>query len=317
MNHDTMLFDFLCTLIDIQIKKYVSLASIGVGPDARLNAQLVCDEVNELLEFANQLLKQMEINTTTAPIDRAYYIPIFNQVKFYVEQEHVRAYAGWLLDENNIHTPVMHRVKEQLEQLHQIAKIAKIGSSVASKPVTAIQKKCEYDSCAIAFYILDLAKKIKATPKMELDKKIPTHAQIILRRNATTRYCNVEFAQDIETLHTQHNIFLTHSDLEKSSSRLTKELAKSQEIIHRKQWNTILNRYKNLYPTAKLFAPEHDWYKVSANSSSKNKSSVTSSNLRLFRGAVILGGVFIYMLLSYFTQTQENSLELEPKNNLS
>lgn len=54
------LFEFLCKLVDIQIKKYVSLAQFGVGPDARLNAKLVFDEVNELLGFAEQLLSDLE-----------------------------------------------------------------------------------------------------------------------------------------------------------------------------------------------------------------------------------------------------------------
>ena len=106
-----------------------------------------------------------------------------------LNKRHARAYAGWLLDANNIHSPVLERVEEQLEQLKQIAQFAGIDCSSASKPITEIQKQCEYDSCAIAFYILDLAKSIKENPEMELDSNIPKHAQVVLKRNATTRYC--------------------------------------------------------------------------------------------------------------------------------
>jgi hypothetical protein len=310
MNQHTELFDFLCNLIDIQIKKYVSLATFGVGPDARLNAKLVCDEVNELLKFGEQLLT--EIKRQTLPIANAHFINIFNQVKFYVEQEYIRAHAGWLLDENNIHTPVMGRVTEQLEQLNEIAKLAEIDSSTASKPVTVVQKQCKYDSCAIAFHILDLAKKIKYNPEMEVDTNIPLHARIILKRNATTRYCKEEFARPIDDLHEQYNAFLIHSDLAKSCSLLSKEVAKSHERGHRNEWNNLLNRYMNIHPTSKLFSPDHEWYKISSNSSSqvKSKSIFSSGNLMLFSGVVVVGGLFIYMLMSYFTQLQdEDSLK--------
>ena len=85
------LFEFLCQLIDIQIKKYVSLATVGVGPDARLNAKLVCDEVSELLEFAEL------ITDTKRTLHEEYpelLHVLFNQVKFYVEQETCKSLCG-------------------------------------------------------------------------------------------------------------------------------------------------------------------------------------------------------------------------------
>ena len=188
MKNQKELFEFLSQLIDIQIKKYVTLATEGVVSDSRINAKLVFAEINELLGFAERLITDMENPLEGRFDDRQHFSNLFNQVKFYLEQEHARAYAGWLLDENNS----TEEVEKQLARLKQIGESAKINCSSESLPVTPIQKQCEYDSAQIAFQIFDFAKKIKEDPDMELDSTIPKQAQIRLRHNAKTRYCEEE-----------------------------------------------------------------------------------------------------------------------------
>lgn len=124
--------------------------------------------MSELLELSEQLANELNINQDFAPKDNPNFSPIFEQIKFYVEQEHARAYAGWLLDENNIHTPVMSRVNEQLSELKNIGQLAQLDSTQPSKPVTNTQKQCEHDSHTIAFYILDLVKQLQNDEHVEL-----------------------------------------------------------------------------------------------------------------------------------------------------
>lgn len=309
MNSQKKLFEFLCTLINIQIKKYVALATVGIGPDARLNAKLVFNEVNELLELAQCILKDIEEQKLFHHIVFQSY---FNQVKFYIEQEYTRAYAGWLLDANNIHTPVMDRVQEQLIQIKKIGQAANIDYFSVSEAVTEVQKQCEYDSCAIAFYILDLAKKIKENRDIEPDSNIPQHARTILKRNATTRYCLEEIAKPIDDLHKKYTDFLSHSDFKKSTSLLSKEDAKLYEVQHKEQWQKLFDRYQLIEPSSKLFSPDHEWDKISSNITRQKKSESihASRNPLFFGGIVAAGAVAIYMLISYFMhQVNENSLE--------
>lgn len=303
------LFEFLCKLTDIQIKKYVGLATYGVGPDARLNASLVLDEVNELLALADSLLNNFNKDSQCTT---DFFPNIFNQVKFFIEQEHLRAYAGWLLDENNIHSTSIKRLDEQLEELKEIAQLAKIDYSKASKPSTSIQKQCEYDSWNIALYILDIAIKVKANPEMDFEDKIPSHAQKILRRNATTRYCDEKFLQPITELHKQCVEFLNSSELKQSNAELQKDEAKKNEIIHREQFNKLLERYKQIEPSSELFSSKQEWYKIGTTSLSKTKSNSISSNIGLFGGVILIGGVLMCMLISYFNQFQ-NEHTLKPR----
>lgn len=305
MSHRTELFEFLCTLIDIQIKKYVSLATFGVGPDARLNAKLVFNEVNELLEFADRLQTELQTNLK----DNTEFIKIFNQVKFYIDQEYVRAYAGWLLSENNIHSTVKERVSEQLDKLKNTAQLINLDISAPLKPETETQKQCEHDSCAIAFRILELAQKIRSNPQMELDNKIPDHAKKVLRVNATTRYVN--YADDIDRLHKKYDEFLQDSDLGKSSSTLLGEDAKNHQEKHLQRLDNLLKAYKNINAKSVLFSSEYEWYKVGSNEQSKSsaKSLLSNSNI-LFTSVVVVGGLLIYMLTRYFNQlADEQSLQ--------
>lgn len=304
------LFEFLCKLVDIQIKKYVSLAQFGVGPDARLNAKLVFDEVNELLGFAEQLLSDLEKQSKNKSItsDTQCFAPLFNQIKFYIEQEHARAYAGWLLSENNIHTEVKERVEEQLTELKRIGQLAGIDCSTLSEPKTEIQKQCEYDSIAIAFYILDIAKKIKENPGMELPGNIPQHARIILRHNAETRYCSEEIASALQSLHKKYSDFLRQSELQKSSNVLSKEDAEFHQKNHRAKWLDMFQRYAIIAPSSPLLSSEHEWYKVALLTKKKPESN---SSCKLFGGIIATSALAIYMLMSYFSQL-DNEHVLSP-----
>ncbi|KTD74326.1 hypothetical protein [Legionella tucsonensis] len=308
MKSQKELFEFLCELIDIQIKKYVSLAKFGVGPDARLNAKLVFEEVNELLTFAEKLIEDLE-NPQQVCADPEYFNALFYQTKFYIEQEYVRAYAGWLLSENNIHSGVKGRVEEQLNQLKQIGQSAQIDCSIPSKPLTDVQKQCEHDSSAIAFRILDLAKNIKENPEMELPSNIPLHARIILKQNATTRYCIEDFAKPIEELHKKYDDFLQQSTLEKSNNVLLKEDAELHQKTHKEKWDNLFKRYERIEPSSQLFSPNYEWHKVALPEKKKPEASYWSRELTLFGGIVLTGAVAIYMLTSYFMQLDdENSL---------
>ncbi|WP_454782039.1 hypothetical protein [Legionella sp. WA2022007384] len=312
MNSQKELFEFLCKLIDIQIKKYVALPKIGIGPDARLNGQLVFQEVNELLDFAGQLMDEMEHASGDKPLSSELFSSIFEQVKFYLEQEHLRGYAGWLLDENNIHTPLMARVNEQIKQLKEIAVSANIPYSSSSKPVTETQKQTEYDSVAIAFYILDLAIKLAKNPSLELEEASLKHALPILKRNATTRYCKEEFAQPIRELHQKCSGFLQESESLKSNTQLNKVDAQIYEKKHKEQWLNLLNRYQKIEPNSILFSPEHEWYKIGKLSAEKAqlKSVSSGQNLSFFRGAALVGMVVVCMLLTYLMkQNEENTLD--------
>ncbi|AWN75175.1 hypothetical protein LEAN103870_16895 [Legionella anisa] len=306
MKNQKELFEFLCELIDIQIKKYVALPKIGIGPDARLNGQLVFQEVNELLGFAEQLIKELE-NPQQGYADPEHFTTLFNQIKFYLEQEHLRGYAGWLLDENNIHTPLMSRVNEQIKKLKEIAHSANIVYSPESKPVTETQRQTEYDSVAIAFYILDLALKIAENPSIKLEDKSLGHALPILKRNATTRYNKEEFAQPIRELHKKCSDFLTQSESQKGDTLLDKANAEIYERKHREQWSNLLKRYQKIEPDSKLFASEHEWYKIGklTEETAKPKSAYSSQNLTLFSG-VALGVLVVCMLISYFLKQQNN-----------
>ncbi|ASQ46164.1 hypothetical protein [Legionella clemsonensis] len=319
MNKNKLLFEFLAELIDVEIKKYVSLASRGIGPDARLNAALVYDEVNELLFFGKRLLDEIQANKDADQIDDSVFYNLFDQVKFYIEQEHLRAYAGKLLDENNIHTTVDTRTSKQLEVLAEIAAYAEVDLSIRSKPVTEIQKQCQFDSAKIIKCILTLAKKVRENPHMEFDEKIPPHAQAILRRNAATRYHQV--AKEIDELYQKCELVLKDSPLEACVSLLTKEEAWAHSAKHQGQLNILLERYKSLEPGSRLFSPTHTWLEVAAISSKAEgyqphkqiaaAKSLFSSRHVLF-GGVIIASSCVLALLSYFsTQLEENYPSLQ------
>ncbi len=299
MCKNTELFEFLSELIDIQIKKYVKLATRGVGPDARLNASLVYDEVNELLGMQKTLLTLIEGGDNLG-----IFMSVFEQIKFYVEQEWLRGYAGWLLDDNNIHDTVDKRTKKQLEQLENIANLANIEFTQKSDPVSEIQKQCQHDSNEIAYRILDLARNIRADSTMQINDKIPKHAQSILRKNATTRY--MEFALYIDNLYEECENFLKNSPLEKRCSLLTKQMARENELSHFMQWHELLRHYQQLHPNSRLFSEDHKWEEVG---SLAETTVFTKQNLRFLGGLFLTGGMLVHWLLPYFMQQDSNSMQ--------
>jgi hypothetical protein len=305
MSKYTELFELLSELIDVQIKKYVKLATIGVGPDARLNAALVYEEVNELLESAFLLLHPLEKEHN----DETIFLSAFSLVKFYLEQESFRAGAGWLLDSNNIHDTVDERTKTQLAQLKQIGELAEIADfSIRAKPNTQVQNQCEHDSFEIAHRILTLARNIRTTPTMELDEKIPTHAQEILRKNASTRY--LQYQEEIDQQYQKCEFYLNNSTLEKRTSVLTKEEALSYQKTHGFQLSSLLERYKTIQPNSRLFSSTHKSYTV-ATPDQKKSSNYSIPKLSFFFCAATLGtGILIQYLLPYLTNFgQENRNE--------
>ena len=301
MTQHTKLFDFLSKLIDVQIRKYVKLAAIGIGPDALLNAALVHDEVEELIELSRRLLEEIQSNARSEKPTNTAFLNAFYQIKFYIEQEQARASAGLLLDKNNIHATVDNRTSEQLEQIKEIAAAAQIDCTEKSKPMTKIQEQCQHDSCQIAFFILKLARDIRDNPNMEFDKKIPPHAQEILRKNANTRYRDL--AQEIDELYQEHELFLQNSNLKKRSSELTEESAKTSAVKHTQTLQELLERYKKIEPNS---SEEHQWYKVAV---TPKKAPITSSasthNLTFFGGLAFAGagaGILLWALLPYLTK---------------
>jgi hypothetical protein len=312
MTHHTRLFEFLSDLIEVQIKKYTALAKQGVGPDSRLNAALVYNEVNELLGFAEELLQALDASQEDDS-KRSSLISIFNQIKFYVEQEHLRAEAGWLLDANNIHEGVANRAKKQLEQLKEIAASASIDFSSVSEPTTAIQRQCQHDSNNIAFFILALARDLRSNPNLELDK-IPLHAQGILRKHASSRY--QQFAAEIDNLYEKCSCFLQKSTIKEFHSSLGKEDAISNAKLHRDSLKELLNRYQKIEPNSALFASDNKEYKIEtappqsaagilSNGSALTKSIFTRRNL-LLNGIIFTGGVLVGLLFPYFMEPQED-----------
>jgi hypothetical protein len=173
-----------------------------------------------------------------------------------------------------------------------------------SKPKTQIQEQCQHDSCQIAFFILKLARDIRDNPNMEFDKKIPPHAQEILRKNANTRYRDL--AQEIDGLYQEHELFLQNSDLKKRSSKLTEESAKTYAVKHTQTLQELLERYKKIEPNSPLFSEEHQWDKVAVTS---KKAPITASasthNLTFFGGLAFAGagaGILLWALLPYLTK---------------
>lgn len=315
MSKQNELFDFLAELIAVQIKKYVELATRGVGPDARLNAALVYDEVDELLEMAELLLEEITFNDNSPEEQKdIVFTSVFGQIKFYLEQESLRGYAGWLLDANNIHTGVYTRTQKQLQDLFKIANIASAEAIPLSEPTTDIQQQCKHDSNGIALRILALAIDIKNNPNMELDAKVPSHAQTLLRKNATTRY--VTYETKINALHSECKNFINISTMQERSSTLKSTKAKENEQIHNSKLALLLNRYQKLEPTSSLFSTDHEWFKIpefkSNSRSAEQSASYFSRRNFIFIGGIVLTGVcLITQLLPYFMQQEEEGASLK------
>lgn len=237
MQHAHLLFGFIQKLIAIQIKKYVDLTEIGIGPDASINASLVHDQVEDLLCLSQQLLDRIEMaRKESKNVD---ITDLFNQMRFYLEQEFTRGKAGYLLDQNQIHSGEMDRLNDQLTFVKSFASQHRISIIEPTKPTNQMQERCLHDSHAIAAFILNLAIQVKSDPEMEFSHAVPAHAIKILRKHGKQggRYHQPEIYEEIERMFNVSNDFLATSTLEKRTDKLCKEEAKLEKIRH----ETILN----------------------------------------------------------------------------
>ncbi|ARB93562.1 hypothetical protein [Legionella longbeachae] len=326
MKNQKELFEFLSQLIDIQIKKYITLTTEKVVQDARYNTKLVFAEINELLGFAEQLVTDMENPSASKLNDSKHFGALLNQVKFYLEQEHTRAYAGWILDEKNSTS----EIEKQLIQLHKIGKSAGIDCSSASIAVTETQKLCEYDSAQIAFQVFDLVKKIKENPDMDLDNSIPKQAQIRLKHNAKTRYSEKEFAESIDGIHLKFLEFFEQSALDNNPGTISKEEAGIHEEKHRNQWESLLQRYQAITNPSKPSLVEKEEIQSPVRTSDEHQITIPPKEKKIkipdspdgkkpepnsylknsifYSGLAFAGAVAVYMLMTYFTKGSKSDL---------
>lgn len=301
MSQYTRLFEFLSDLIDIQIKKYVDLAKRKVGEDAIISAALIHEEVNELLGFAEKLLTAIETNSKSDAMDSTTFDSVFEQVKFYVEQEHLRSYAEWLLIENNSKQTVYARTKEQLSRLSEIKSI----DTGLSQPVTEIQRQCQHDSIQVVYSILNLAIELRNDPQKEF-YSIPEETLRTLRINATKRY--IELQDEIDELHQKSEEFLQQLDMEVFNAELSFDSAKLKSKDHDLKLKSLLSHYKEITsPSQSLPSKE----KVDKNSVStkkdvsrdvpvKESSFFSPGNLLFFGGVVLAAVIFVPRLLTQF-----------------
>jgi hypothetical protein len=303
------LFEFLAELIDVQIKKYSALAQFGVGPDAGPNALLVANQLERLLEIASSMDKVMQDYLRDGKPGGSVLNNAFSQIYFYIMMEYLRAHAGWLMDKNNIHTPVYDRVADQKNALDKMAE--KFDLAFDSDFIkTAEQQQCEYDSHAIAYKILNFAIELKQNPQMEFPAGTPEHVQVILRRHIatpTSRYNQEEIWLQIQDLHKQCK---EHLSANPSMTQTTEILshAKAQQLAssHKNQLNELLTNFKKINPNSVLFKPDHQWHTVkfeehdSAASSTPTTRTAAHHNRYALYGSIVAAAaisLFIYNLI--------------------
>lgn len=277
------LLEFLCELIDIQIKKYESLTRIGIGPDASMNALLVTNEVQELFLFADELMGELQKPEESR--DKEKFASLFNQVRFYADEEYRRGYAGWLLDENSIHTPETARLDIQRSQLKKLAEEAKIDYAPFSQPANEAQMQCQYDSYSIAHFILNIVVELKADPNKELGY-LPAHAARVIKahiQDPNGRYHNNW--GEIERLHKECSHFLETSNLSKTRQILTKKDVVSFQERDSQKLSDILSKLKELCPDSSLFKETHQWYEIG------EKQRVRAASEALQRTPAVSGGI--------------------------
>lgn len=290
MEISDQLFLFLLKLIQVQIEKYDNLVKIGIGPDANLSAALVYNEVTELLKFANLLLQDIELNRTFS-FEDVHFNLVFEGIKFYLEQEYARAYAGWLLDENPIHNKAYNRVISQIKELKEMADSVDISFSEFSLPQSPVQQQYLYDSAAIAFFILQLAENIKNNPSMELTG-IPKHAQTILKKHAENRY--IVLAEEIEKALIPHQKIVESDNFKKSTLVLTINQVNRYKLSQLRALKRVREDYNKIKaPLSLVSTPKHAGFSV--------------RNLSIFGGvtsALVGGMLLVTHLLPYIMESQ-------------
>lgn len=294
--------DFLFELIDLQIKKYVALAKIGVGPDAQINAALVWNEVTDLLVVSQQI----NLAILAFEFKAELYSTAFKKIKFYIDQEYLRGRAGWLIDRNNIHNPQFDRLTEQLEQLQRMASqnpdLMQVGT------LSDAQLQCEHDSLEIAFLILSLAVQLKEHPDIEIPAGIPKHAWDIMKKHALPngRYHQDDLWDEITELHQKTQQKLAHSPRKKSTTLLNMDEISLLWQQHQQLFQEQYLQYQKLNPQSPIFAEDKHWYKIGDKRRVQKQQEapvtfsglLTKRNLLLFAGSVALVGVSVALVAS-------------------
>jgi hypothetical protein len=294
------LTECLLRLIKVQIEKYTGLASIGVGPDAGINGFLVVDEVNELLQFASTLIGLM----IKRKEDELTFRSILSQTQFYLDQEHLRGYAGWLIDENNIHNTEYKRLERYKADMAEIISSSMIVDKSKPQPTNPMQQQCEHDSHSIAFKITDLVIQLRGTPELELNESVaPKHALRILRKHAQDdgRYHQPKIYEEIERLHLQCSEYLSKSSLTTRTKPLSKEEASTIRNNHTKQFEDLLVQYQKCNSSSKLFSENPEWYDIAGRNqiTPPTTPGVYSQGLFTNKTAIMfsIGAIAIAMLI--------------------
>lgn len=275
--------NFLFELVDIQIKKYMALTKIGVGPDALLNAQLVKDEVDILLG----IISKINVLLLTGLVSPENFWQLFHTVKFYLDQEYIRSHAAWLVDENHIHNPLFDRLKQQRSQLESIIKGME-ALDIPSFLDPSDYRRCEYDSNAIAFKILTLAIKLKENPNTEIGNDAPEHAKKILKKHAQPegRYHNSEIFNNIQQLHIEtQNTLSTLKNLgcKPSNEKSLSPIDETQKEQHREQFSALMDQYRKLNPRSHIFDKNKEWYAIgNKERNSQPKTSASQPQISRF-----------------------------------
>ncbi|MBA2648752.1 MAG: hypothetical protein H0U75_03975 [Legionella sp.] len=242
MEKQKELFVFLCNYIEIQIKKYNALSSLGAGPDDRLNTRLVVNGVSELLSLATELFNDIKSKT----INEGKFETIFEQTRFYLEQERFRAESVWLVAPSIINTTLKTRLNYQLEVLKKIAFYKGLDVSQPAKPKTKIQKQCEYDSYLISLNILKLALQYYDNPAGEVTEIDPALHQT-LKRHASGRY--VMLNPEITYMYNRCIIFMRNSNKQVSTPTFSPEQIQKQGKHHEKMLKDLMHGYKRMEPS--------------------------------------------------------------------
>ncbi len=300
----TELFELIYERVDAQIKKYTALQKIGVGPDAGMSIALIIAEVDELIHSANMLLYELNEPSESKNNNNSLFESLLKQTLFNVQQEYIRGYAGWLIDENNIHTPAMSRIKSQQKKLMDLAEEAQISID-AITPVTKAQRQCQHDSQVIAIRILNFAIQLKENPEKEIEEKIPDHALTILRRHAKPngRYHQEPIWTAIKDLHKQCESFIDNSNEEKSSHSLSDKSISTFIADHRNALTKLSRQFKE----GKTELPP-----LSSDLSSSKSSSFFNHNA-LCIGATATAGAAICLLINYLI-SDESPATISPLN---
>lgn len=319
MTKEARLLEILFEMIDAQIKKYSSLARMGVGPDAAMNAQLVSGIVSELSGFADELLIMLQQSLQGKPSDDDRFDALFHQIQFYINLGYIRAYAGWLLDSNHIHDTALQHLEGQTEQLSELAVTANIKKSDAFEPLTETQAQCRHDSHAIAFQILDMGLALKENPSLvfENENVLPEHALVIMRRNAKPggRYHRDDILERMEIFHARHADFLEKSGREKSTDVLPREEAAMLREKDKSVLENQLNRFRKLQPESDIFSENYPWHCISLHPQGTKgdiKQTTRPSSCGLFGRSAAVAALGICALIVFATTRSDTQPLFSP-----